>query len=212
MTTLILISLIMVPIYLGWMALFSWPLFAASGVGAGMAYLALKDRILVKKTSKFLAREEVLTMVKAQTRIPWKDIYSSMELSCRSNQVSSLMHSLGVKDVDGLKYGSHHFNSTSYPDCYDLVTNLLDKNDSGTMNDQYQKASQFLRKGGIFVDIEDNTSKRSYQDHKSSAEKNGLSLVERSDRALGALKLVSQHEWLASAIPNASVLLVWTKA
>ncbi|MBK9324442.1 MAG: hypothetical protein IPM97_16085 [Bdellovibrionaceae bacterium] len=211
MFALIVICLMMIPIYMGWVLMFGWPFVIGGYLAVAYFMKFFSTRNAIKVFASTARRKVIWGELKGRTKIPWPAISSSLELSCRTRDVAAWMTKMGVVEVEGLRDGSDFSSSTAFPNCYDLVTNFLDIKNSRSLDHQYKSASGFLRTGGIFVDCETELKLHSLQEHIDSAKKFGLGLIERSDLESDSRTQVSQNVWTQLTTDGASALMVWCK-
>lgn len=212
MTILITVFLGMLPVYFGYLFLFTWPIWVSSYLGIIALIQGVQSRRKLAILEKDRGTVAVWDLLNRRSKVPWMDISSSIELSCKGQTVRKWMGRLGVLEVDNLKTDRTSTFSNSFPSDYDLVTNIIDDRNPKDLRTLYRQASDYLKKGGIFIDLERSRCGHQIDDHIAAAGLSGLRLSERSDRPVEPNQDMSLGAWLPDLKNLNRIMLVWTKA
>jgi hypothetical protein len=211
MFTMILIAVLLMPIVLGWVFMIAWPLAAIAGVLITTAQSLFSIARQKTKENEVLKQAFIFKLLNEQKLIPWSKIYSSMEVSCLSSVVQKWMIGLGIIESSSSHNKSYKRNAISFPGSFDLVTDLLDCNPKTSLDQHYRRASDHVRLGGLFVDLEQTPLSTSLLAHINSAHKFGFKLIERSDRQNYTNHGASHKPWQSQVNTDPTVMLVWCK-
>lgn len=207
-----IILLVVIPIFFGYLALMTWSFWSLAYVGYIAVLQRLRGQAAILQFEQAAQSNDVWNQLCHLIKIPWLDIKNAIELSGRTKKTGIWLKKLGAQEVDNLNYGKISAYSMSYPDQYDLVTNISDEKLSPNLASLYQNASSFLHKGGLFISIERMKEIHSLNDHILAARSSGLELQERSDRIEDHFSLkVSTKEWLAGLGELRGTMMVWAK-
>jgi hypothetical protein len=203
--------MVVAPIVLGWVFLLAWPVFMVVYVMAYSFFELMQDQLIKKSDQRLRTAEEGWQFLLGQKSFSWGKVGNSLELSCRSREVSTWMKDLGVREPETLWESKTLTHSTAYPDCYDLVTDMLDSKDPQNLNQQYSFAASLMRSGAYFVDQEMNPQEHSLKSHVENAKEHGLRLIARGDLIDPIISNLSIRPWLGALNGYSPIFLIWQK-